>query len=282
MRRSYLSSVIYGSAAAIAMGAFAGAANAAILVGNTGVSGNLTAVSGNESGSFSFDNDGEFLLVTVAGETGGNVGATSVNTANISVTFNGDALTLVGFGVNSNDGFAGIWYLKDPDLGNHSLSFNFNQDVITGDASTESNWQFGAIALSNVDEADPIAGTYGLGVSTSAQSFVITPDVSQTFDAGDFVALADSNQAVTTVGAHFRTATDGQSTLYSLAQGNAYASIHQVLTAGDIDINGDVPMTDINNGNKYHARGVVLNAIPEPASLGVLGFGALLLTRRRR
>ncbi|WFB36173.1 PEP-CTERM sorting domain-containing protein [Kiritimatiellota bacterium B12222] len=262
-----------------------GTLNAAVVVeGTPGVSGNLATVDGNEAGSFNYANpvSGEFLVVTLAGQAAGNTVNNNYNSANISVTYNNVALTLGTFGTNSNDGFAGVWYLSDPiaDGSAYSLDVSFTPGIFSGEAASGS-WQFGAISLSNVNEADPFASVVSAGASVTDQDFSISPDGGQTINAGDFLVLTDTIQAVSLGGNHFETATDGQTDLYHFEDGNGYSSIYQVLTSSDI-LGGDVPMTDVNNGNKYLAQGLVINAIPEPSSFALILLSMFAVVAFRR
>ncbi len=253
-------------------------AQGAIIVGNTGTSGNLDSVdAGNESGSFSFDNNGEFLVVTMAGASNDN-SVPTVNAANISVTFNSVALTLAGFQQRSNDQIAGVWYLTNPAVGEFTLSLNFNQNAFTGDATT-GDWQFGAISLSNVNESDPIAGLLTTNSGTADQT--ITPQTPGEINSGDFLAVGIGTTGNHTAN-HYQTVSTLQTDFYSEDPASPYSSIYQVLTAADIDGLGSVLLDEVGNtiGTSQATVGVVFNVVPEPTSVVLLSMGFAMLIYR--
>jgi len=258
----------------------------AITLGNTGASGPFVAGLGNEAGSFSFNNNGDFLAVAVAAVA--DNGNLTSDTISPTVTYNGVPLTSAASRQRGGREWVGLFYLANPAIGSNSLAVNFGDDVLTEPGNGA--WEIGAVSLSGVDETDPIAAT--LSTESNANPLSL-PGLPGAITPGDFLLLASGNDSSTGTPT-YTVPTDSQTILFdndnpsNTTGGRSYDSIFATLAAGDIDSDA------VSLGGEEHRSGahaaVVFNSlpepeppvVPEPATLVLTGLAGVALMRRRR
>ncbi len=272
-----------GIAAVFAAGA--GLADAAtITVGNMQASGPIAGAAGNDGSTMSFDNNGEFLAVVVT-MSGDRHAVGIAGTPNPSVTYGGTALTQAIVDQDGIRGWSAIYYLSDPAASINDLSVQFGADVLG--AATAGSWEIGAFSLSNVDTANPIAGSATwLGNNPPDDPDIIESSTPGAISAGDFLVLGQAVRSVIP-SPRYETATDSQQVIFynanPVAGSEDYQGQYALLLAGDISgANNDELALASTTGRPGAHTGVVFNAIPEPGSLALLGLGGLLMLGRGR
>ena len=250
------------------------------------------------SGSMTYTNNSDFMVVAV------NVGAQNGDldvSATPTVTYAGDALT-ADFTYNPDDhGYSFIFSsrnITDLATGSHTLEVDFGQILDTDADDPDDNnprfytdqLQFGALSLSNVDLNDPVVLVYGpTSMDDSTHDVLSDPDL----DAGDFLVVGSAasnsvdfpNYEVggTDPGAADGTELTGFLTVSGDDGGAGESQAHyRVLQAGDFDGSGSIFIDAFSKRGASGDGGVVYNAIPEPATMGLLSVGGLMMIRRRR
>ncbi|MEX0652758.1 MAG: hypothetical protein WD534_01760 [Phycisphaeraceae bacterium] len=178
-----------------------------------------------------------------------------------------------------------MYYLADPATDSNTLSVDFGADILP--TAGNGAWEIGAVSLSGVDEADPIAGV--LSTSSNNDPLIMESGTPGAITAGDFLLLSAGNDGSTGTPT-YTVPTGSQTILYDnnsptgTSGGRSYDAIHATLAAGDLSgDNGDEVVLGAETRTRNGAHtGVVFNAIPEPASLSLLASGGLLLLPRRR
>jgi hypothetical protein len=267
-------------AALLTFCAFASATRATIIMGNTGTSGEIPAVTGNETGSFIFTNNADFLAVAISMSSDNDM---SSGLASPTVTYNGDPLTEVDSTQRGDDGWVGIFYLDSPSIGGHTLSVSFD-DALALDGGA---WQIGALSLSNVDESNPIAGS--ATTITGGTGYTIPSSSTGLISEGDFLLVAVAADNVTGDPHMVIDTTLNGTILYDSNEpagaGNRdYDAMYWALGEDDISGVDDDEVLLVNSGNsRVHAGiGVVFNAIPEPGTFALLTLAGLLAAVFRR
>ncbi len=257
------------------------AADAAVItVGNTGSSGPIAAAAGNESGSMSFNNNGSFLAVVLTVSASSGLSVSSAPT----VSYNSTALTPAATYVYSDYAYSAVYYLNNPAAGDHPLSVNFGADILQAGYGA---WEFGALSLSNVKSASPVAAA----VTASANgltSWTITSPTPGAISAGDLLLLG--NAASNSIpNPNWTTAAGSQISLYyngtpAGAGARDYNGEYAKLVAGDLSGANSDQVVLSSTQSRVGARAlVVFDAIPEPSALAMLGIAAAgLMFRRRR
>ncbi len=265
------------------------AARAAIIVDSFDDSGVIDPGTGNATGSFNYTNNSNFMVVTV-GMGAKNGGIDNAEFTTPSVSYGGDALSSA-YVHTADHGFSFIFYLSNPKTGENSLSVDFGK-VLDPDNNTD-RFQFGALSLSNVDLANPVALSYGSTPIDAGNHDVLSdPDL----NSGDFLvwgmdAINSVDNPNYEVGGTDAATQDGTSmtVFYEVLGDNGGSgrsqSLYHVLTAGDFDVNGDVLVDAFSSRSSSLDGGVVFNVIPEPGTLTLTLMalvGCITLGTRRR
>lgn len=250
-----------------------------IVMGNTGISGDIAAVSGTDAHTFSYANDGEFLAVAVTAASFAN----GVNGGLLpTVSYNGAPLTQIATAQKGNDEWSGVYYLKDPGVGSFDLTVDFGASKIQENTGF---WAFGALSLSGVNETTPLAGFLG---ANNAGGWTITSQSPNLITPGDFFLAAIATDGVPGE-PNGSVLTGSQTSLYYQeipvdTPTRSYNVIYTSVAAGDL-INTDQLQVNRRGGDLKAFSGVVFNAaIPEPSSFALLLISGLAVwaARQRR
>jgi len=280
----------------IATAALAVDAQAAVVLGNSGVSATVDGTT-TDTGNLSFDMlTGDFLVVAItAGGTQGNIEAT--------LDYAGDTSFLNAIQGADKDNWTAIYYLTNPTSGSNTLSVMLTTDHASGDPLKDdgSDFKFGVYSLSNVDKANPLAKAQETLGNQTTTFPLLSPNPGD-IDSGDFLVMANAaRNNVDGTPPDWQTAQGSASRLYfsNTTAGNGGKSEHEVehgvLVSGDLtdedamSVNDDLVLTTGNSdAGTYSAA--IFNALPSqsPAvpsptavAVGLLGL-AVLAGRRRR
>ncbi len=222
------------------------------------------------------------LVVGVAIEEQGIGSGISGSTApaagvSVEVTYGDTTLTTAVeqfFDDGTNDGYSGLFYLPTPTVDSQQTV----QVAILGFGNVDT-LVFTTYTLSDINQLDPIGDT-GAASSTNAG----TRTVSLTSQSADSLLIAnymtgegDTNKlSVNAPLTTFSTATLGTGS--TVAQLSASADGGPLGTSTDLSINDTSSLRAVLVGAEFQA----IAAIPEPASLALLGAGTLCLLGGRR
>lgn len=187
-----------------------------------------------------------------------------------SVTFNGDTITTPVTSTDTTRESAIFAF----NLGSHT-GVTSNIDVNATTTSSQ-GYSISAVQISNAD----FSSLLGTSVQTTGSSFSAGPDALQTFGplaAGSFyfdVVAANNGSPFTTSGATRTFASAGQTGFNASSQSSTITNASGTLT--------DIGWSGLNGSSALSA--VTVSAIPEPntAWMAILGFGLVLLRRKRQ
>lgn len=270
--------LILGIAAPACVAMAAASAHAGIVSGNSAASGAINGVDGTDTGAMTYNNDGDFLVAVI---TASSHSGLDENFMSPTVTYGGMSLTQVTQGRYRGYGWAAVYYLTDPTVGEASFSVDFGGNFVPVDNGA---WEFGLISLFNVDETAPVAGSVGSNNIITSTIDSATPGA---ISAGDFLLVGDGAQYEIAT-PHYHVPTGSELNFYHNGSPNVgtnreeYASTYATLASGDLSgSNNDELIIAPSRPRSGGLAAVVFNAVPEPTSLALLALGSLVLAQRR-
>jgi len=241
---------------------------AALFVAYATVSSYATVISAVNTGSSSLQDNSNTVLETTPQTISFNAGATAdalivalssesnATAGQVSITYNGVPLSPV---IDQLGSVPSIWFLNDPYTG--------------GSANL-------VLDMTNVDTANG----YGLGiVSVSAGGLDIQVSDSNSAAAQSVSLNTTAESSFVVAGHRANSASGSASALTPLTQlYGAQIGSSQGSAGYDADVAAGNPTFSFSGStNGPQSSAAAFTAIPEPASLAILGLGGLLIARRR-
>ncbi|HUO11074.1 MAG TPA: PEP-CTERM sorting domain-containing protein [Phycisphaerae bacterium] len=225
--------------------------------------------------------------LTITGNTNSNYVNSSSTLTQTVVAMNNPGLvagSLTRYSGSSNVGQDG--WIYDP----HN-----NTEFVLASPSVASTTDFGFVQIMAISDAGVAVGYYQSFVDPNTQAQLTVPTADYIFawtEAGGLVTLDQINSIVGGSGGP-ATVTPVPGLNNALAGQTGWAALANSITTNSISINSPTLAVDgmgsiyglgntssstatVNNG------AYVITAVPEPASLGLIGVGSLLMLRRRR
>lgn len=272
-----------------------------IVIGNSAVS-PLYNTTPNSS-TMSYNNDGDFLVVSVLAQANGTAGAAP------NVTFNGKSFGALSefhssitddYAQASNDSYAYVGFLKNAEVGTFDLVVDYapgNGPIVFNDGG----WQVSVLSLSNVNEIDPISGISWVdtGTGASTDTTILSDNPGEIKDGG-LLYIASARSGTSASDPLFDPATGGLTTInfesLDTLDGDPtngrFGTYYKFLDAGDLSgANNDQVFLTTSGGGRESAFAFVINdinsgnQIPEPSSVVLTALGCLVLrmvNRNRR
>lgn len=259
--------------AAASLATMATSTNAAIIA-ITNEPGHLSFGTGSQPGENNIGGSRSSHTITNFALNGGNAvvlffasegsSSGSGNTIQLSATYGGQAMTVVQSAGGTGARFQG------------SIAYIINPNVSTGNIVASwlesSEGLIEAIALSNVASVVASNSTDSSGTANNTLNYTTTVD-------GGFVAGAGLNNTFNG-GAPSAPQTTGLTT--DLYRGNISGNFAAVFAYSQIAAAGNGSATVGGSPIANSSALVAFEAVPEPASLAILGLGGLLIGNRRR